>query len=129
MYKLSLSKDLFEDILSKKLLFIEKKATNYWKKELFIPKIVDDAIFFEIKQVDKLLISNGLGEDKAQVVIECLKIEYLKELCLFRFYFGKILEQKNIEFFKDEKDTLIEILMNEKNELLKFLEDIKKGIK
>ncbi|WP_290125348.1 hypothetical protein [Aliarcobacter cryaerophilus] len=42
---------------------------------------------------------------------------------------GKILEQKNINNFKDKKDILISELINEKNELIKILENIKKSIK
>ncbi|SUU96430.1 hypothetical protein [Aliarcobacter skirrowii] len=51
MYKLSINKDLFEKIYLKKEKTVVKPATTYWKKELFNPKIIDDAIFYEIKDI------------------------------------------------------------------------------
>lgn len=129
MYKLSVSKDIFEDILLKRVDFIEKKATSYWKKEFFEAKIVEDIIVYDIKNIEKLLISNGLGEDKPQIVVECLKIDYEKTTSCFKIFLGKILEQKNVDDFKDEKDILIDKLLDEKNELLKILQEIKKSMK
>ena len=34
LLKLSINKDIFEKIVSKNINFIEKEASNYWKKEL-----------------------------------------------------------------------------------------------
>ncbi|MFV3255003.1 hypothetical protein, partial [Klebsiella pneumoniae] len=59
----------------------------------------------------------------------CLGIDYLEDESKFKIYLGKILEQKNINNFKDKKDILISELINEKNELIKILENIKKSIK
>ncbi|WP_418180495.1 hypothetical protein ACNSOL_11010 [Aliarcobacter lanthieri] len=129
MYKFSIKKELFEDIMLKKVNILEKKATNYWKKEILVPKIIDGSIFFEIKDSERLILVNGLGEDKPKIIVECLKIEYIKDRAIFRFYLGKILEQKNINDFQDEKDILIKELLNEKNELMKILENLKKSIK
>lgn len=129
MYKFSIKKELFEDIMLKKVNILEKKATNYWRKEILVPKIIDESIFFEIKDSERLILVNGLGEDKPKIIVECLKIEYIKDRAIFRFYLGKILEQKNINDFQDEKDILIKELLNEKNELMKILENLKKSIK
>ncbi|QKF59091.1 hypothetical protein ACN2EN_05480 [Aliarcobacter lanthieri] len=129
MYKFSIKKELFEDIMLKKVNILEKKATNYWKKEILVPKIIDESILFEIKNNEKLILVNGLGEDKPKIIIECLKTEYIKDRAIFRFYLGKILEQKNINDFQDEKDILIKELLNEKDELMKILENLKKSIK
>ncbi|MBL3518935.1 hypothetical protein H0A43_00415 [Arcobacter lanthieri] len=129
MYKFSIKKELFEDIMLKKVNILEKKATNYWRKEILVPKIIDESIFFEIKDSERLILVNGLGEDKPKIIVECLKTEYIKDRAIFRFYLGKILEQKNINDFQDEKDILIKELLNEKNELMKILENLKKSIK
>ncbi|KLE06172.1 hypothetical protein [Aliarcobacter butzleri] len=129
MFKLSVNKDLFSKILSKKLYVIEKESSNYWKKELLEPIIIKNKLTYKIKQINKLLITNGLGEDKPQIVIECLKIDFSQQKSIFEFYLGKILEQKNIAEIKveDEKDILIKQLLNEKKELLNILNDIKKS--
>lgn len=129
MFKLSVNKDLFSKILSKKLYVIEKESSNYWKKELLEPIIIENKLTYKIKQISKLLITNGLGEDKPQIVIECLKIDFSQQKGIFEFYLGKILEQKNIAEIEveDEKDILIKQLLNEKKELLNILNDIKKS--
>ncbi|MCT7585523.1 hypothetical protein ACN9JU_06765 [Aliarcobacter butzleri] len=129
MFKLSVNKDLFSKILSKKLYVIEKESSNYWKKELLEPIIIENKLTYKIKQINKLLITNGLGEDKPQIVIECLKIDFSQQKSIFEFYLGKILEQKNIAEIEveDEKDILIKQLLNEKKELLNILNDIKKS--
>ena len=94
MYKLSINKDLFENILLKKTLILEKENTNYWKKELLEPVILDDKLTYRIRQFEKIILNNGLGNDKPQIVIECLKVDYSIENGCFEFYLGKILEQK-----------------------------------
>ncbi|MFW0743402.1 hypothetical protein ACN09N_08290 [Aliarcobacter butzleri] len=129
MFKLSVNKDLFSKVLSKKLYVIEKESSNYWKKELLEPIIIENKLTYKIKQINKLLITNGLGEDKPQIVIECLKIDFSQQKGIFEFYLGKILEQKNIAEIEveDEKDILIKQLLNEKKELLNILNDIKKS--
>ncbi|MDN5088023.1 hypothetical protein [Aliarcobacter butzleri] len=129
MFKLSVNKDLFSKILSKKLYVIEKESSSYWKKELLEPIIIENKLTYKIKQISKLLLTNGLGEDKPQIVIECLKIDFSQQKSIFEFYLGKILEQKNIAEIEveDEKDILIKQLLNEKKELLNILNDIKKS--
>ena len=129
MFKLSVNKDLFSRILSKKLYVIEKESSNYWKKELLEPIIIENKLTYKIKQISKLLLTNGLGEDKPQIVIECLKIDFSQQKGIFEFYLGKILEQKNIAEIEveDEKDILIKQLLNEKKELLNILNEIKKS--
>ena len=127
MYRFSINKELFENILLKKTLILEKENTTYWKKELLEPIIIDDKLSYEIKQFKKLILTNGLGKDKPQIVIECLKVDYSIEKGLFEFYLGKILEQKNIPEIDDEKDILIKQLLDEKKELMNILEEIKKS--
>lgn len=129
MLKLSINKVLFEDIILKNITIIEKEATKYWKKEFLEPKIIEDNILYDIKCIEKIVFVNTFGEDKPQIIVECQKIEYLEDKNIFKIHIGKILEQKNINNFKDEKDILINELMNEKNELIKMLENIKKSIK
>jgi hypothetical protein len=48
MYKFSIKKDLFVSILSKEINILEKEDSNFWKNELFIPKIKDNKLFYEI---------------------------------------------------------------------------------
>lgn len=114
MYKISVSKDLFEDILLKKTSLLTKNSSKYWKKELLEPKIVDDKITYSIKQFEKILITNGLGEDKPQLVVECKKVDYSSSFDRFEFSLGKVFEQKNTQVEEDYKDTLIEQLLKEK---------------
>lgn len=125
MYKLSINKDLFENILLKKTLILEKENTNYWKKELLEPVILDDKLTYRIRQFEKIILNNGLGNDKPQIVIECLKVDYSVEKGCFEFYLGKILEQKNINIDENQKDKIIEQLLKEKEELENILIEIK----
>jgi hypothetical protein len=125
MYKLSINKDLFEKILLKKINILEKDNNNYWKKELLEPKIIDDKLTYTIKQITKLLITNGLGSDKPQIIVECLKVDYSIEKNVFEFYLGKILEQKNTDVNENQKDKMIEQLLKEKEELENILIEIK----
>lgn len=125
MYKLSINKDLFENILLKKINILEKENTNYWKKELLEPTLKDDKLTYEIKQFEKVIITNGLGKDKPQIVVECLKVDYSIKNGVFEFHLGKILEQKNILQVEDEKDILIKQLLKEKEEMQNILLQIK----
>jgi Glu-tRNA(Gln) amidotransferase subunit E-like FAD-binding protein len=125
MYKLSINKDLFEKILLKKINILEKENNNYWKKELLEPKIIADKLTYTIKQITKLLITNGLGSDKPQIIVECLKVDYSIEKNVFEFYLGKILEQKNTDVNENQKDKMIEQLLKEKEELENILIEIK----
>ena len=117
MYKFSINKELFENILLKKTLILKKENTNYWKKELLEPILKDDKLIYEIKQFKKIVITNGLGNDKPQIVIECLKIDYSIENGIFEFHLGKILEQKNIGIVEQNKDKIIEQLLEENKKL------------
>ena len=117
MYKLSINKDLFENILLKKNLILEKENTNYWKKELLEPILKDDKLTYEIKQFKKIAITNGLGNDKPQIVVECLKVDYSIENGVFEFHLGKILEQKNVGIEEQDKDKIIEQLLEENKKL------------
>lgn len=120
--KLSINKELFDNILIKKINIIEKKSSNYWKKELLEPIIIDDDLRYEIKQIKKLILANGLAENKPQMIIECLKVDYSKENECFEFHLGKIIEQKNVSNIEEsEKDLLIKQLLKEKEELLNKL--------
>jgi len=114
MYKISVNKELFKDILYKKITVLEKETSLYWKKELLQPIIKEDKIHYTIKQLDKISITNGLGEDKPQMVLECKKVDYSFKNDIFEFYLGRILEQKNTDIQEDYKDTLIEQLIREK---------------
>lgn len=125
MLKLSINKDLFENILLKKINILEKENTNYWKKELLEPTLKENKLSYEIKQFPKIIITNGLGNDKPQIVVECIKVDYSIENGVFEFHLGKILEQKNISQVEDEKDILIKQLLKEKKEMQNILMQIK----
>jgi diguanylate cyclase (GGDEF)-like protein len=114
MYKISVGKELFKDILYKKITILEKETSLYWKKELLQPIIEKDRIKYTIKQLDRISITNGLGEDKPQLIIECKKVDYSFKNDIFEFHLGRIYEQKNTDIQEDYKDTLIEQLMREK---------------
>lgn len=114
MYNVSVSKELFEDILLKKESILYKKNSTFWKKELLEPKIEAEQISYSIKQLDKITLTNGLGEDKPQMVIKCDKVDYCSSSGLFEFHLGEIIEQKNVSFSTDYKDVLISQLLKEK---------------
>jgi diguanylate cyclase (GGDEF)-like protein len=114
MLKLTVSKELFEDILTTKLKIIEKEASQYWKKELFEIRLIDDNLDYQIKKINKLFISNGLGEEKPSLVVQCLDISVDTKHHVFRFHLGKIIEQRNIEIEDNYKDSLIQQLLKEK---------------
>ncbi|RXJ86749.1 GGDEF domain-containing protein [Arcobacter sp. CECT 8985] len=117
MYKISIDKNLFENILLKKVATLKKDTTRYWKKELIEPTIKNDKIHYSIKQIDKIQLTNGLGEDKPSLVIECKNVDYNTKNNQFEFQLGKIFEQKNTDIEDDYKDTLIEQLLREKAQL------------
>jgi hypothetical protein len=117
MYKFSINKDLFEDILLKKVNILEKQSSNYWKNELFEPVIINDKLSYQIRQFEKLILTNGLGNSKPQLIIECLEVKYFEEKKIFEFYLGKIIEQKNITVQDEYKDKIIEQLLEENKQL------------
>lgn len=125
MYKLSINKDLFDNILLKKIKILEKENTNYWKKELLEPIIIDNKLTYKIKQFEKIILTNGLGDNKPQMTLECLKVDYSIENNCFEFYLGKILEQKNTIINENQKDVLIKQLLKEKEELENILIEIR----
>ena len=116
MLHLSISKDLFEDILSNKIKQLIKNATKHWKKVLLEPKIIDDTIYYELNKIEKLYLSNGLGEDKPAIVVECRGLIQDKQNNQFIFELGNVLEHKNIQM-DQKKDDLIEQLLKEKQAL------------
>ena len=84
------------------------------------PFIGGGAMFFHLASLykfEKIIITNGLGKDKTQIVVECLKVDYSIQKNVFEFHLGKIVEQKNILQVEDEKDILIKKLLKEKEEL------------
>lgn len=117
MYKISVDKELFKNIQFRKIHILEKETSKYWQKELLEPKIVNDKIKYSIKQVEKLIITNGLGEDKPQLTIDCDKVDYCAKKDIFEFHLGKILEQRNTNLEDNYKDNLIEELLREKAQL------------
>ncbi len=123
--KLSINKEIFENILSKKQTSLQKKSSLYWKKELLDISFLDDKIVYKIHKFEKIVLINGLGDDKPQLTIELKDLKYDESNSLFIFYFGNILEQKNILNLEDEKDILIKKLLDEKKELRKILEELK----
>jgi diguanylate cyclase (GGDEF)-like protein len=114
MDKLSVSKEIFDDILLKKVVILTKENSKYWKKELLEPKIINDVISYSVKQFPSLTIINGLGKDKPLLVVECNRVSYSSSKDCFEFKLGKILEQKNTNLEEDYKDNLIEQLLKEK---------------
>lgn len=128
MYKISVSKELFNNIQLKKTKILEKSTSSYWKRELLEPKIINDKIKYSIKQIDKIKITNGLGEEKPQMIIECEKVDYSFKKDLFEFYLGRIIEQKNTDLDVDYKDILIQELLKEKALLKDSLEKAKQDL-
>lgn len=118
MHKISVSKELFENILLKKELTLSKENNKYWKKILLDPRIINNNIEYSIKQFDTLTITNGLTKEAPSLVIECKKIDYSSSKDCFEFSLGKVIEQRNTNLEEDYKDNLIEELLREK-ELLK----------
>ncbi|KAB7887376.1 GGDEF domain-containing protein [Poseidonibacter ostreae] len=114
MQKISLSKELFENILLKKVTILTKENNKYWKKVLLEPKIINNSIEYSIKQFETLSITNGLGKESPSLVIECKKIDYSSSKDCFEFTLGKVVEQKNTNLGEDYKDNLIEQLLKEK---------------
>ena len=73
MYKLSINKDLFENILLKKTLILEKENTNYWKKELLEAILKDDKLTYEIKQFKKKNLALTYGQKVCRANFEALQ--------------------------------------------------------
>lgn len=117
MLKFSVAKELFEDILLKRILVFTKQNNKYWKKILLEPKIVNDNLEYSIKQFNTLTITNGLGKENPSLVIECKKIDYSSSKDCFEFTLGKVIEQKNTNLEENYKDNLIEQLLKEKEVL------------
>lgn len=114
MQRISVSKELFEDILLKRVSILTKENNKYWKKVLLEPKIIDDNIEYSIKQFNSLTITNGLGKEDPSLVIECKQIKYSSSKDCFEFFLGKVIEQKNTNLEENYKDNLIEQLLKEK---------------
>ncbi len=114
MLHISVAKTKFADILTTKDKTLTKEITNYWKKELLDISLLNDKIKYKIKKIDKLKISNGFGEDKPVVIIECLGLEYNALKNHFEFKLGYIMERRNTDVSEDYKDSLIQQLLREK---------------
>ena len=122
MLKLSINKNLFDSILIRKINILEKNNSKYWKKELLEPIIIENKLTYKIRQIEKIVLVNGLGENKPQMIIECKKVDYSIENECFEFHLGKIIEQKNtINIEESDKDLLIKQLLEEKEELIRKL--------
>lgn len=118
MITISVSKELFDDILNLKQRVLTKDINKYWRRELLDIKIENDKIRYDIKKIDNLILINGLGENKPFIKIQCKNINYNAKLNKFEFHLGKILEQRNLDRNENYKDSLIEQLLKEK-EMLK----------
>ena len=117
MLHLSIPKEQFEDILTTKQKVLTKEITNYWKKELLDIRLENDKIRYDIKKIDRLKLSNGFGEDKPLMIIECLDLQYNPKQNVFEFHLGYINERRNIDLSEDYKDSLIQQLLREKEQL------------
>ncbi len=118
LYKLSISKDLFEDILMKKSKTIVKKSTKYWQKELIEPFLdKNDTLNYKIKSIDKLELTNGLNKENPKLIVSLQDIEFNQKTMEFIFHINEIIEQKNIKLKTDYKDLLIQELLKEREEL------------
>ena len=128
MYRLSINKELFEDVLLKKIFVLKKENTSYWKRELIEPKIVNDKLIYGVRSFEKILITNGLGKKKPQLIVECLNINYSIENGYFEFHLGKIIEQKNINIKENNKDKIIEQIIEENKKLKEKVKMVQKKI-
>ena len=115
---ISVSKELFHDILNLKTRIFTRKANKYWKNELLDISVKDDKLRYDLKKIDYLKLTNGLGKEKPYLKVECNALAYDTKLNHFEFKLGKIIEQKNLPINEDYKDNLIEQLLKEK-EMLK----------
>lgn len=116
MIKISLSKEIFDKVVSKELKILKKEANKHWRKNLLEPKLIGDSIFYEIKKINKITLTHGLGEDKPQVVLEVKEINRNDKEGVFEFSLGRIIEQKNMDM-KEDQNEVIEKLRKEKEEL------------
>ena len=116
MLQISVSKTVFDEILSGKIKYLKKDFSKYWQKELLDIKIENDKIVYSQKNVKKIRIINTLGKDKPQIIIECLSVNRNSELKQFDFFLGSILEQKNTVIV-DERDEIIKQLLKEKEDM------------
>lgn len=114
---ISIGKKIFDEILNKKVRVLSKKVNKYWQSELLDIKILNNKIKYDIKEVDYLILTNGLGDDKPFMKVECKKIDFNGKLDQFDFHIGKVVEQKNLTINDDFKDNLIEQLIKEKEQL------------
>ncbi len=118
MYKLSISKDLFDEILLKKTNLIVKKSTKYWQKELIEPFFdKNDVLNYKLKIIEKIELSNGLAKDNPKLIVSIKNIEYNQKTMEFIFYIDEIIEQKNVKLNTDYKDLLIAELLKEREQL------------
>ena len=118
MYKLSISKDLFDDILMKKTNKIVKKSTKHWQKELIEPFLdSNDVLNYKLKEISKLELSNGLAKDNPKIIVSVKNIEFNQKSMEFIFHIDEILEQKNVKLNTDYKDLLIQELLKEREQL------------
>jgi len=117
MLHISVPKEQFNDILTTKQKILTKEITNYWKKELLDIRLENDKIRYDIKNIDKIKISNGFGDDKPLLIIECTKLDYNPKHNNFEFHLGYIVERKNTNISDDYKDSLIQQLLREKEQL------------
>ena len=116
MLNISLSKHDFENIISLENDTIYKDTNKFWSNKFLEPKLIDDGLVYDIRSIKKLSISNGLGDDKPSIIIECKELAHLKDEKKFKIVLGKILEHKNTDIHL-HKDSMIEQLLKEKQEL------------
>lgn len=120
MVRLNVSKEIFDSVVLDGVRQLTKDATKHWKKELLEPVLQNDILIYKIKKIKILLLSNGLGTDKPYVKFALDELEYDEAKKEFIFYLGNIIEHKNTEII-DHKDTLIQKLLKEKEQLQQSL--------
>lgn len=116
MIKISIGKDIFENILSGDEKVLKKESTKFWMKNLLEPKLIDDKLYYELKKISKIKLTNGLGDEKPSIVAELKEIVHNKQENIFEFHIRKITEHKNVDM-KSHQEKLIEKLQKEKYEL------------
>lgn len=114
MLKISVKKEIFNSIYLKNTAKLEKKASKFYKAKLINPVLINNKIFYGIKKCISMEICNGLAKDAPSIIIEVQKITYEKQINIFIFYLGNIIEKKNIKY-KTSQDELIEKLQKEKD--------------
>ena len=92
--RIQVSKDIIQEVLDGKRFHLELIASKHWKKELLDIKLIDNQLIKSLKEIETIVICNGLHPDLPIYKYNCIRYFLDEKNNNFIFQLGESLEDE-----------------------------------